>query len=287
MATQKGTARYRLTSTEIARTLTHRRWFVGREPTWENAKTHKDAVDLANKWVKRLLRNSSNYPVSQAAIRLATLMSRCGPRARCGLGSCPRCSRAFQRWCVTQIPAWLDDASGLHTVGISVVVPGASARKGDLQDFDFPKFMDDVRETLITTGLVTKAVLGLDVSFNDFSQRKLHSRWQMHVYGFCQTESREKLRDALKVAYPATATVSRPVRTRRFDWSAKAISYGFKFQHVRRVSYRDDTERWNTKTRRLQAHEHIELMMALSGLGLAGRLVVIGINLPDVGRPRM
>src|ERR1700722_1849260 len=95
--------KYRLTSAEIALILGQKRWFTDPDPTWDKARTHADTVVLATRWIKRLRRNSQDNPVTPERLALAALMEKCGPGHRCGLGCCPRCGRAFQRWAVSLI----------------------------------------------------------------------------------------------------------------------------------------------------------------------------------------
>ena len=168
----------------------------------------------------------------------------------------------------------------METIAISLVPAYAFVPSGQLSSFDFNKFLDDTCRILIGTGVIRTAFIGLDISFNDLSARGFPNGWQIQAYIIGETTDRGKLASALNTAFQKTETVPHPVYIRSFDGTASAASYALKFQFVRRVSYVDTNGHWNTKKRRLQASEHIELMLVLSQLGLGGRMAVIGSDIP-------
>ena len=173
-----------------------------------------------------------------------------------------------------------------ETIALSIVPGGAFAPQGQLHKLDLAWMLTTTVAEVEKTGLVTWGIFGLDVSFNDLSAKIQQNGFQGQVYGFVETANRQKLRDQLKTAFPPTDTVSKPVRTRRFDGTAKGASYALKFQFVRRVSYWDDKcERpcWRTRKVSLRAPEHVELMLALDRLGLHRRIATIGLHPSQFG----
>jgi len=263
---------------DVRRALSQERWFRAKTPTWNNAKTHKVAIVMSKSWIKRLKRNSGQNPVTAERLELAARLKGCRPRRRCLSGCCPKCGRAFQRWVVDIVTGgpWGDVMT--EPLAISLVPPAAYAWLGHLNDFDHEGAMDWIKALLVDSGVVRKAFLGWDVSFNDLSERRLRSRWQMQAYVIAEVTNRRKLFDYLTEALPASNAVTRPVRTRSYDGSTYGASYALKYEFNRRRSYKAKNGRWTTKKRRLQAGEHIELMKALANIGLSGRIRLIGLH---------
>lgn len=165
-------------------------------------------------------------------------------------------------------------------VAISIVPSEAQAPVGRLDNIDLANWLVSVRDTLRATETTKWAVLCTDLSVTDCTARNLGTVWQFQVYGIALTTNRRKLREAIKRAYPATPMVPRPIRTRTFDCSARAASYVFKYQFVRRVSYQKSTSKrtyWKTRKLSLKAYQHIELMIALGKLGITNRVRLIGL----------
>jgi hypothetical protein len=167
-------------------------------------------------------------------------------------------------------------------IAISIVPADAFALQSQLHALNLGAMLTATVAKVKSTGLANWGIFGLDVSFNDLSAKGQLNGFQGQVYGFIETNNRQKLRDLLKKAFPPTDIISKTVRTRRFDGTAKGASYALKFEFIRRVSYWDDQcERpcWRTRKVSLKAPEHKELMLALDQVGLAGRMTVIGVSL--------
>lgn len=168
----------------------------------------------------------------------------------------------------------------IETIAVSVVpTSGAFAPQGQLESLNFGRILEGIRSTVASLGLVEWAALGLDISFNDMAAKGLADGWQVQAYGIAKTTNRRKFRDELNKAFPKTPMVPRPIRTKRYDGSARGASYAFKYQFIRRVSYLSKNGRWNTRKVSLKRDEHIELMLVLDGLGLAGRVASIDFDL--------
>lgn len=89
---------------KLAAILRTWRWFTNLPPEWPKAPTSVDAIRLSDQWVKRLNRAPHGQTVAPINQRqLAKKLLNCGPGHRCESGACPKCSRAFQRWLVSQI----------------------------------------------------------------------------------------------------------------------------------------------------------------------------------------
>jgi hypothetical protein len=104
---------------------------------------------------------------------------------------------------------------------------------------------------------------GIDLSLNDDTQKKQDVAWQPQFYGFVQVPSREDLSKLLRDRHRTTKIAPRPVKTKDCDGSARAISYGFKNDFVRRIAYRGQggppgnrRKFWTTRKVSLRATEH-------------------------------
>ena len=173
-------------------------------------------------------------------------------------------------------------AQMIELIALSIVPPKAFVAQGQLHNLDLNQMMDDVHDLIAGSSLMTWAVLGLDISFNDMTKKGCGTGWQGQVYAIGETTNRRKLRDLINKALPKTTAVPRPIRTKRFDGSPRGASYALKFQFVQRNSYWNHKRKrpcWNTRKVRLNPPEHKELMLALDQFGLAGRMTVIGLSL--------
>lgn len=261
----------------FANIVERERWHGDLPPVWPKAKTAAETDDLALANIKRLLRFRHDFAEAEA---LAERLNSCCAGKRCMSGACVRCGRAFQRWSADQIVeiASYPTMPPNETIAISIVPPETSAFQGCLKAYRLKHMMEKVCAGIEETGQIYWGVFGLDISFNDLKQRGGDEIWQGQVYGLVETSNRRKLRNRFKKLFPATDRVPRPVRTKRYDGSARGASYALKFQFVRRVSYWDETGRWNTRKVRLKPPEHVELLLALDKLELHRRLEVVGLH---------
>ena len=173
-----------------------------------------------------------------------------------------------------------DDQSEL--VALNFVFPDSQMPLGELNSINIVALKKHVKRVLAESGFVAWAVLGLDISLNDATQKDLGIRWQLQLYGILATTDREKLSKAFKVAFPKSEFVSRPVRMSTFDCSTYAASYAYKTDFVRRISYWASTGKypcWQTRKVRLKAREHVELLLAFDHWGYRRRLLLYGVKI--------
>ena len=127
---------------------------------------------------------------------------------------------------------------------------------------------------------------GIDLSLNDDTQKKLDIGWQPQFYGFADVANLHSLSTVLRGTYSPTKRAPRPVQIKECDASARAISYGFKTEFVRRIAYRTKVgppenrrKCWHTRKVSLRPVEHVRAMLWLHRIGLAGRLFLRGIRM--------
>ena len=167
-------------------------------------------------------------------------------------------------------------------VALNFVFPDTQAPLGKLESIDIVALKQQVKKSLAESGAVDWAVLGLDVSLNDATQKDQGVFCQPQLYGFVKTSDPEKLRGTILAAFPKSDFVSRPVRIRACDGSNAAASYAYKTNFVRRVSYRSEAGKypcWQTRKVSLKAREHVELLLALDQWGHRRRLLLYGVKI--------
>ena len=144
----------------------------------------------------------------------------------------------------------------------------------------------DVTETIKNADGLAWMVGGIDLSLNDDTQKKLDIGWQPQFYGFADVANLHSLSMVLRDTYSPTKRAPRPVQIKECDGSARAISYGFKNEFVRRIAYRtivgppeNRRKCWHTRKVSLRPTEHVRALLWLHRIGLAGRLFLRGIRM--------
>jgi hypothetical protein len=171
-------------------------------------------------------------------------------------------------------------------VAVSIVFPDGGAQPGRLDGLDVVNIRRRFTDAVTAIGGIEWMVAGFDVSLNDDTAKHLGLRWQLQLYGTAKVKDRKAFSKGLRERYLPSAAIRRPVQIKPSDGSNKAISYGFKTDFVRRVSYWAKSELrgkrrkcWRTRKVSLRAREHIELLRWLDKVGLAGRLYLRGVRM--------
>jgi hypothetical protein len=109
-------------------------WYGNGEPRWTEGKrqrpctTAEEATEKRKKIVKLLEKHGGKNP---AADRLRKRLEGCKPERRCLGGACPECTRAHQRWLVSELNALLKSEGDVFRV-VSIV-PDLKTPEGKLQ----------------------------------------------------------------------------------------------------------------------------------------------------------
>jgi hypothetical protein len=258
-------------------------WRVANTPNWPGCRSLADVEVMAAANIKRLRRFRDRFP---GAENLAERLASCRAGHPCLSGACPICGQTFQRWSVAEITRIVQERRDVNVVkpqrttimAISIVPRGAFMPHDLLNRRDLGAIMNSITSKVENTDLVLWGIFGLDISFNDLAAKGYEIGFQAQLYGFVETTNGRKLHRLLSKAFPKSHFVARPIYTKRFDGTAKGASYALKFQFVRRVSYLDQSGRWNTRKVSLKAPEHVKLMLALDRLGLHRRIETIGLH---------
>jgi hypothetical protein len=270
----------------VAEVLGDERWYGNGEPRWEKARGSDQAGHRRRCCVKRLRRVGKGQA---AAEDLADLLDGCAPGNRCMSGACPECSRAIQRWFVANIRRLIhasDRERRRKLVALSIVFRTGAAKPGKLDTLDLANIRRSFTVVVNAIGGIHWFGAGFDISLNDYTARWAGTGWQLQLYGTANIKDRATLSKRLRTQYLPGVLISRPVQTKRSDGSASAVSYGFKTDFVRRVTYwgtvGPEGERrkcWQTRKVSLKPNEHLELLLWLHKIGLAGRLYFRGVRM--------
>jgi hypothetical protein len=272
----------------VARILPCERSFGDGPPLWSNAPTCRQAQRNRLARVKRLRRYAHTQP---GAEELADILDGCAQHDRCKSGACPECCRAFQRWLVSEVINLASNESSLQLAAVSIAFAKHRKPEDQLNVLSTTKLKRSISEAVKSIDGLAWMVGGVDLSLNDDSQKKQGIAWQPQLYGVAQVTSRESLSKLLGETYSPSKTVARPVRTKDCDGSARAISYAFKSDFVRRIAYRgqagppgNQRKFWTTRKVSLRATEHVQAMLWLHRVGLAGRLYLRGVRMTRAGK---
>lgn len=271
----------------IARMLQDETCYGDDPPSWPNARASKDAKKARKSYVRRLRRFAHQFPEAK---KLANVLARCKRRRRCMSGACPECGRAFQRWFVSRVVVLTDNADTEELNSVSVVFSHHRAAENQLTALNTTGMKRSISETIKNADGLQWMAGGIDLSLNDDWQKKQGIAWQPQFYGLARVTNVAVLSNLLRDTYSPTKTAPRPVQIQKCDGSTKVISYAFKTDFVRRIAYRTEVgppERrrkcWHTRKVSLRAGEHVQAMLWMHQIGLAGRLFLRGVRMTRTG----
>ena len=267
----------------IARVLADEQHYGDGAAAWPGAPTSNDAKKARKRYIKRLRRFIPDFGEVK---KLAKILARCKRRRRCMSGACPECERAFQRFFVSEVRNLSARKSELELASISIAFPKHRTPEDQLNALETASMKRSISETIKETDGIAWMLGGIDLSLNDDTKKKLDIGWQPQFYGFADVVNLEPLSKVLRDTYSPTKKAPRPVQIKECDGSASAISYGFKTEFVRRIAYRTivgppDNRRkcWHTRKVSLRPAEHVQAMIWMHRIGLAGRLFLRGVRM--------
>jgi hypothetical protein len=250
-------------------------------PLWLGAPAISQAELHRLRLAKRFSRFAGQF---QDAASLSVRLIDCKKAARCKSGACPTCLTFAQRRLVKQLLATIEADNGVDTkqlVALSIMSPAWQAPAGHPHELDPVYLKTDLIRALRQTDRIAWLWAGLDISLNDDTQKGHGVYWQAQAYGVALVDDPKAFAKALRKQFWATENISRPVRVMKCDGTAKALSYCFKTNFVRRIAYlgtgitRSGEPRrcWRTRKVWLKAKEDVELRFWLHRIGLASRIL--------------
>jgi hypothetical protein len=208
-------------------------------------------------------------------------LRRCRKNKGCGSPICPRCVRRLRRSfvkgainCVAQART-TNEIPDDQIVAFSAVLAEERYAAGDLYNADLRKINERLQRRHQRAGLAL-VFAGVDISWNEDSEERWPPHWQLQVYGVCVGLDVTEIRSRLAKQYPANDTTPKPLRVRRCRNLAKVLSYMIKPYFGRRVSYLDDTGRFNSRKVGLKRQQAQELARWIDNYPLTARYALTG-----------
>jgi hypothetical protein len=237
--------------------------------------TRADARNRRDVLVKHLLGGDYHQRRAGHALR------RCRATAPCEQPICPRCVRQVRRSFVQAALDCIDHVrrscqlKNTPITAFSAVLTEEQYAAGDLADADLHRINERLQRRHLRCGF-SLVFAGVDLSFNTRSDGLEQPYWQFQVYGVVVGLDCDGTKVALAYLYPKTPNTSRPLRVRKCDDLAKALSYIIKPYFSERVNYRDTTGRMNIHTVRLKPDQIRELAPWLFQYPLTERYLLTG-----------
>ena len=177
-----------------------------------------------------------------------------------------------------------------EVAAVSITSSSWRARPGALDQFDIGKIRTELTEAIEHTNQVQWAALALDISMNDDTEKGFDLGWQFQFYGFAKVEDRHIFSKSLRRVFLSSMQVIRPIVVKPCDGSARAFSYAFKPESVRRIAYWGDGRThtgeprkcWRTRKVSLKAKEEVELRLFLDQIGLSERLLLYRLKVAPI-----
>jgi hypothetical protein len=130
-----------------------------------------------------------------------------------------------------------------HWMRVSVITKGLLFKRGTLQSADLPKLIKSLRKRLERSSLQDRMIIGgIDVSLN-FGEDHVVG-WQLHLYLLIEgSDDDVHLREAIKAAFPGEPTAVKPYDFTPMYEFGGAITYLYKTEFSRRITYFEDDKR--------------------------------------------
>ena len=217
----------------------------------------------------------SGRSVDPIASVLEDRIGSCAPANRCLSAACTLCSRALQQGFIeSAMPIFA--VRPHHWVVASIVAGDLYVRKGELADGSIFRSTRERIDEVFGKRRDIRVIGGFDISLNEMAGSSSAAHWQPHVWALVRRPVDE---NALRAAFPATASVPRPVVLSVFDGRSNALAYAVKANFARReTTPATSVSRRNTRHRPLRVEERVELAIELHRSGLASRLYLRGTS---------
>jgi hypothetical protein len=251
---------------------------------WRDAPSAEETYHERLRRIKFLHKHTTTNP---NALIVASRLEICEPDQRCRSGACPECGRLFQRWFVRRSNKFIAEhlSHPKHElVAVSIVPWAPTAALGQLHTVDVVNLQRRLKYTLQKAELDI-ALGGIDFSFNEDHDETYVPFWCPHFYFMTSTADKTALSKVLGEAFLKTEEIARPVKITSFENDAYGRSYALKMNFYRRIGYNDVKKgKWkirkcrNTNGGKLKAAERLELFMYLDRIGLADRVIFLGVK---------
>lgn len=231
-------------------------------------------------------------------------ISKCKPNFRCKSNACYLCTRAFQRWLVSDaLKLRRISSPGFYDRTINYVFPEGQFKGGQLRLADFDLLMRRCVDALYKTNAVLFGILAFDISWNDDTakfKRRVYKvppkkYWQIHIYGYVRTNNYGTIKRSLKSLSAENEKIRYPIKSKLLrNTPGRAISYIFKPTAFKRRAFwaiGKKKNSWKTgRDKALSTSSHVEYLQAAHLLGISNRVALLNLHpvkaSSKAGRPR-
>ncbi len=239
---------------------------------------------------------------NSVARKLAKKLEACRPKLRCHSGACPVCAQAAQELFVRLVERHQRGIWGMQgqtaisnavrkpfrVVAITIVPAGLSSDPGELDDLPISQVHRRATDRL-AKAKVHVGVGVLEVGLVEHADGRYPLAWAWHLHGVALTRNPDALAKRLKMAFPRTDVVPRPVQVVPWDGSRKWLRYCHKLDGRCRVGFNDQLH-FNvrkqqprtcrtTERRSLTPDERLELLLFHDKISLDSRILTKGAQL--------
>jgi hypothetical protein len=166
--------------------------------------------------------------------RLAAKLERCRKGCRCESAACDVCLRLYRLRLYRQTGPVL--AARLHWTRASVVPAGFLFPLGALTNVELKALGEMIDKRLERSSLRRRIVIaGIDISLNLQDNNLIG--WQLHLYMLIEGENTQRLREAIKAAFPPEPTAPIPYDFDEVNAPSNCVTYLFKAIFKRRSRY--------------------------------------------------
>jgi hypothetical protein len=213
--------------------------------------------------------------------RVGRRLRLCRKAEWCGSPICPRCLRNLRKSFIPSAMTCIDQVCTAESVredgivAFSAVLTEERYADGELHNADLKRINERLQRRHQRAELPL-VFAGVDISWNEDSEGRWEPHWQLQVYGVCVGVDVAGVTTRLAKLHPANDTTPKPLRVRECENLAKALSYMIKPYFGRRVSYLDDTGRFNTRKVGLKPSQAQELATWIDQYPLTARYALTG-----------
>lgn len=213
---------------------------------------------------------------------LAEKLQACRKGSRCGSLACPECWRGGRRWETGAVMALLEKLGWSPGQGyaFTAIPTWLACAPGHLETHDLHKTESRLRTALARSEIADLPIIGgWDFSFNEHGEGSWTPHWQPHLYLLLPTATNPELvKRSLESVLPRSEACPRPLKYRSIDDAVAAITYAFKGNFKRRISYFDKDDRLDSRQLPLRPEQERELLTYLDQLAMTDRMFLRNVR---------
>lgn len=266
-----------------------RPFFVCEPSSWQKWKTGKPGktMSTARNEGRNLINLLRRSPHWFGAASLADCLMACQPEAPCLSGACPACNLAAQRAHVDLMGRAL--ARTQVDMALATIIDSRRpVHVGQLGSVDlYREFRADLADVL--TRFALPAIGGFELSQNWDEAERFRPQYVAQAHFALPGRDIKGLRSTLKIVFPPTRDVLKPVYITPYDGALSGAAYNHKNKLGKRIALMPMPGRkHSTKWRSVGVEGRVEVALAQHAAGLDANNFVTGFTLlEEIGRMRL